>query len=85
MTEIPKITFNDRVCTSIIYRKTFGLRIQPSGMAQQSRAPYTAEQIVNYLRLSSLGGPKGICTIAEFFLYSKKDRGCCRKMHGARI
>ena len=42
---------------------------------QQSRAPYTASQIVElYKKLSRLGGPKGIVRQSEFFVYTKKDR-----------
>ena len=42
---------------------------------QQSRAPYTTDQIVTiYDYLHRLGGPKGKIRQSEFFLYSKKDR-----------
>ncbi len=42
---------------------------------QQSRAPYTVEQIVTlYDYLHKLGGPKGIIRQTEFFLYSDKDK-----------
>ena len=42
---------------------------------QQSRAPYTTEQIVKiYDYLHRLGGPNGKIRQSEFFLYSKKDR-----------
>ncbi|MDZ7729738.1 MAG: hypothetical protein U5Q44_16905 [Dehalococcoidia bacterium] len=42
---------------------------------QQSRSPYSVEQIVNlYTMLHRLGGPKGMIRQSEFFLYSKKDR-----------
>ncbi len=42
---------------------------------QQSREPYTTEQIVDiYDMLHRLGGPNGIIRQSEFFLYSKKDR-----------
>ncbi len=42
---------------------------------QQSRAPYTAKQIVDlYKLLARLGGPKGIIRQSEFFVYTKKDR-----------
>ena len=72
--EIPKIMFNRRVV--------------PMGMpdeiwitdttfrdGQQSREPYTTEQIVTlYDMLHRLGGPKGIIRQSEFFLYSEKDR-----------
>ena len=42
---------------------------------QQSRPPYTVEQIVEvYKLLSRLGGPNGVIRQTEFFLYSKKDK-----------
>ncbi|MFN0094181.1 MAG: 2-isopropylmalate synthase [Dehalococcoidia bacterium] len=42
---------------------------------QQSRAPYTVEQIVKlYSLLHRLGGPNGMVRQSEFFLYTKKDR-----------
>ena len=42
---------------------------------QQSRAPYTVEQIVHlYSLLNRLGGPQGMVRQSEFFLYTKKDR-----------
>jgi citrate (Re)-synthase len=42
---------------------------------QQSRSPYTPEQIAHLYRLlSRLGGPRGMIRQSEFFLYSEKDR-----------
>ena len=42
---------------------------------QQSRSPYTPEQIAHLYRLlSRLGGPGGMIRQSEFFLYSEKDR-----------
>ena len=47
---------------------------------QQSRAPYTTEQIVRiYDYMHRLGGPKGKIRQCEFFLYSKKDRDAVYK------
>ena len=47
---------------------------------QQSRPPYTVEQIVQvYKLLSKLGGPNGVIRQTEFFLYSKKDREAVEK------
>jgi len=47
---------------------------------QQSRPPYTAEQIVTiYELMSKLGGPKGVIRQSEFFLYSKKDKEAVEK------
>jgi isopropylmalate/homocitrate/citramalate synthase len=42
---------------------------------QQSRAPYSVEQIVRlYSLLHLLGGERGMIRQSEFFLYTKKDR-----------
>jgi isopropylmalate/homocitrate/citramalate synthase len=42
---------------------------------QQSRAPYSVEQIVKlYTLLHRLGGPQGMIRQSEFFLYTRKDR-----------
>ncbi|MBN1525716.1 MAG: histone-lysine N-methyltransferase [Spirochaetales bacterium] len=42
---------------------------------QQSRPPYTPEQIVKiYSMLHRLGGPRGIIRQSEFFVYSERDR-----------
>jgi Isopropylmalate/homocitrate/citramalate synthases len=42
---------------------------------QQSRPPYTAEQIVKIFQLlNKLGGPNGVIRQSEFFIYSNKDR-----------
>jgi citrate (Re)-synthase len=42
---------------------------------QQSRPPYTPQQIVDiYTLLHRLGGAKGIIRQSEFFIYSKRDR-----------
>ena len=51
---------------------------------QQSRAPYTTEQIVRiYDYMHRLGGPKGKIRQCEFFLYSENDRRAieaCREL-----
>src|SRR5262245_19637634 len=42
---------------------------------QQSRSPYTPEQIADLFELlSRLGGPRGMIRQSEFFLYTEKDR-----------
>jgi isopropylmalate/homocitrate/citramalate synthase len=42
---------------------------------QQSRAPYSTEEIVHlYDLLHRLGGPQGMVRQSEFFLYTAKDR-----------
>lgn len=47
---------------------------------QQSRAPYTVEQITRLFEmLHRLGGPQGMIRQSEFFLYTKKDRDAVQK------
>jgi isopropylmalate/homocitrate/citramalate synthase len=42
---------------------------------QQSRPPYTVQQIVDlFTFMHRLGGPRGVIRQTEFFLYSKRDR-----------
>ncbi len=77
--EIPKIAFNDRI---VPHNMPSEIWITDTTFrdGQQSRAPYTAEQIVTiYDYLHRLGGPKGIIRQSEFFLYSKKDRDAVYK------
>ena len=72
--EIPKITFNDRV---VPHHMPEDIWITDTTFrdGQQSRAPYSTEQIVAlYDYLHRLGGPNGKIRQSEFFLYSKKDR-----------
>ena len=51
---------------------------------QQSRPPYTKEQMVKtYEMLSRLGGPNGVIRQTEFFLYTQNDRNtvdACRDL-----
>ncbi len=47
---------------------------------QQSRPPYSVEQMVRiYDLLSKLGGPNGVIRQTEFFLYTKNDRDALDK------
>ena len=72
--EVPKIPFNYRV---VPHNMPHDIWITDTTFrdGQQSRAPYTTEQIVTiYDYLHKLGGPKGMIKASEFFLYSKKDR-----------
>ena len=72
--EIPKIAFNDRI---VPHNMPDEICITDTTFrdGQQSRAPYTTEQIVKiYDYLHRLGGPNGKIRQSEFFLYSKKDR-----------
>ena len=77
--EVPKIAFNDRI---VPHNKPEEIWITDTTFrdGQQSRAPYTAEQIVKiYDYLHRLGGPNGKIRQSEFFLYSKKDRDAVYK------
>ena len=77
--EIPKIAFNNRVVPHKMPENIF-ITDTTFRDGQQSRAPYTTEQIVKlYDYLHKLGGPNGIIRQSEFFLYSKKDREAVEK------
>ena len=73
-TEIPKVTFNFR---SSPYGMPENIWITDTTFrdGQQSREPYTVQQIVDiYKMMSKLSGPKGIIRQTEFFVYSERDR-----------
>ncbi len=77
--EVPKIAFNNRV---VPHNMPEDIYITDTTFrdGQQSRAPYSTEQIVRlYDYLHKLGGPNGIIRQSEFFLYSKKDRDAVEK------
>ena len=77
--EIPKIAFNDRI---VPHNMPDEIWITDTTFrdGQQSRAPYTTEQIVTiYDYFHRLGGPNGKIRQSEFFLYSKKDRDAVYK------
>ena len=77
--EIPKIAFNDRIVPHNFPEDIF-ITDTTFRDGQQSRAPYTPEQIVTiYDYLHKLGGPNGIIRQSEFFVYSKKDRDALYK------
>lgn len=73
-TEIPKVPFNFRR-VPISMPKDIWITDTTFRDGQQSRAPYTPEQIVTlYKLMAKLGGENGIIRQCEFFAYSKKDR-----------
>ena len=77
--EVPKIAFNDRI---VPHHMPHQIWITDTTFrdGQQSRAPYTTEQIVTiYDYLHKLGGPHGLIRACEFFLYDKKDRKAVEK------
>ena len=77
--EIPKIPFNDRVVPHNMPKEIW-ITDTTFRDGQQSRAPYSTEQIVAiYDYLHRLGGPNGMIRQSEFFLYSQKDRDAVYK------
>ena len=77
--EIPKIAFNDRIVPHCMPDEIW-ITDTTFRDGQQSRAPYSTDQIVKlYDYLHRLGGPEGKIRQSEFFLYSKKDRDAVYK------
>lgn len=77
--EVPKIPFNDRIVPHNMPKEIW-ITDTTFRDGQQSRAPYSTEQIVTiYDYLHRLGGPNGLIRASEFFLYSKKDRDAVYK------
>ncbi|MBR7015509.1 MAG: 2-isopropylmalate synthase [Lachnospiraceae bacterium] len=77
--EVPKIAFNDRI---VPHHMPDEIWITDTTFrdGQQSRAPYTTDQIVTiYDYLHRLGGPLGKIRACEFFLYDEKDRRAVEK------
>lgn len=78
-TEVPKISFNHRH-VPIGMPENIWITDTTFRDGQQSRVPYTVDQIVElYKMMHRLGGPKGIIRQTEFFIYSEKDREAVRK------
>jgi len=77
--EIPKIAFNHRI-VPIDMPEQIWITDTTFRDGQQSREPYTVEQICNiYKYLHKLGGPKGLIRQSEFFIYTKKDQDAVYK------
>ncbi len=77
--EVPKVAFNHRH-VPISMPNEIWITDTTFRDGQQSRAPYTVNQIVDlYKMLSRLGGPNGIVRQSEFFVYTKKDRTAVEK------
>ena len=77
--EVPKIVFNQRVVPINMPEKIW-ITDTTFRDGQQSRAPYSTEQIVTlYDYMHRLSGPKGVVRQSEFFLYSEKDRNAAYK------
>ncbi|MCQ2911116.1 MAG: 2-isopropylmalate synthase [Clostridia bacterium] len=72
--EVPKIAYNYRKVPMHVPDDMF-ITDTTFRDGQQSRTPYTKEQMVKiYKLLNKLGGPNGMIRQTEFFVYSKKDR-----------
>lgn len=77
--EVPKIPFNHRH-VPIQMPRDIWITDTTFRDGQQSRAPYTVEQIVHlYKLLAALGGERGLIRQSEFFVYSEKDREAVRR------
>ncbi|MBO4695904.1 MAG: 2-isopropylmalate synthase [Lachnospiraceae bacterium] len=78
-TETPKIAFNYRRVPEQMAEDIF-ITDTTFRDGQQSRAPYTTDQMVHiYKLLNKLGGPNGMIRQTEFFAYSEKDRKAIEK------
>ena len=72
--EVPKVRFNHRI-VPMYFPKDIWITDTTFRDGQQSRAPFTTEQMVHiYKLLHKLGGEKGIIRQSEFFVYTDKDR-----------
>lgn len=72
--EVPRIAFNHRR-VPIGMPEEIWITDTTFRDGQQSREPYTVQQIVDlYQLMHRLGGPFGIIRQTEFFVYSEKDR-----------
>ena len=72
--EVPKVAFNYRLVPMDMPEQIW-ITDTTFRDGQQSREPYTVEQIEKiYDMLHRLGGPKGIIRQSEFFIYTKKDQ-----------
>ncbi|MEW5946532.1 MAG: histone-lysine N-methyltransferase [bacterium] len=77
--EIPRIMF-DRDSVELEPADEIWITDTTFRDGQQSRPPYTTQQIVDlYELLHRLGGPAGVIRQSEFFLYSARDREAVEK------
>lgn len=77
--EVPKIAFNYRRVPQNMPDEIF-ITDTTFRDGQQSRTPYTTEQMIHiYKLLNKLGGENGLIRQTEFFVYSQKDRKALEK------
>ena len=78
-TEVPKVAFNHRRVPNNMPADIW-ITDTTFRDGQQSRAPYTVDQIVHlYKLLSRLSGDQGIIRQSEFFVYTEKDREAIKR------
>lgn len=78
-TETPKIAFNYRKVPENMPEDIF-ITDTTFRDGQQSRTPYTTEQMIHIFKLlHELGGENGMIRQTEFFVYSEKDRKALEK------
>jgi isopropylmalate/homocitrate/citramalate synthase len=78
-TEVPKVSFNFRH-NPINMPDHIWITDTTFRDGQQSREPYTVNQIVDIFKMmSKLSGPNGIIRQTEFFVYSDRDRKAVEK------
>lgn len=77
--EVPKCAFNHRK-VPLMPADEIWITDTTFRDGQQSRAPYTVDQIVHlYDLMHKLGGPNGIIRQSEFFIYSDRDKKALEK------
>jgi len=75
---VPQIPFNHRIVPKELPQDIF-ITDTTFRDGQQSRPPYTAQQIVEVFDfLHRMSGPNGVIRQSEFFLYSDKDKEAVR-------
>lgn len=78
-TEVPKTAFNNRRVPMLTPEEIW-ITDTTFRDGQQSRAPYTVEQMVTLFdMLHRLSGENGVIRQTEFFIYSEKDRKAVEK------
>jgi isopropylmalate/homocitrate/citramalate synthase len=77
-TSVPRVVFEDRLIQTNM-PKDIWITDTTFRDGQQSRPPYTPQQIASIFDLMHrMSGPKGVIRQTEFFLYSDKDREAVR-------
>jgi len=78
-TEVPKVAFNNR---NVPMNMPDEIWVTDTTFrdGQQSRSPFSVEQIVDlYKLMARLGGPKGLIRQCEFFPYTDADKSAITK------